>query len=237
MDFHLLNILLQYISNTNFNTMKKLLCSIFVILTSSTLFGQAQDKGEFSFNIDYDMGIHGTMYTSEYQGNADNDPDTSAAGTQMIRINAQYNILKWLSAGLDLRTGSYLEDPENATANGNKVNMWGVSLRLYPVNRDKFVWYLGTTLGGSRLEINRIYTFLIAIPAQYKFRSPHLGIETGFNWYFAKNFGLNFGFGYSSQNFEMTEYYLNGDKQDLADWNNHLVTKGVHTNIGLAFHF
>jgi hypothetical protein len=236
MDFQLMNILLQYFSITNFNTMKKLLCSIVVIISSSLVFGQAQDKGEFSFNVNYDGGLHYVEWESVYNGTT-TDRDTSGAGTRMLRINAQYNIFKFLSAGLDLRTGSYRENPqENITANGNKVNMWAVSLRLYPVNRDKFVWYFGTTIGGSRLEINRIYT-LFSIPAQYKFKSPHFGLETGFNWYFAKNFGMNFGLGYSSQNYAMTEYYLNGDKQDLTNWKNNLLTKGIHTNIGLAFHF
>jgi hypothetical protein len=216
--------------------MKKLLCSILLIFSGSALFAQAQDKGAFSFNVDYDGGLHYVEWESKYNGTV-TDQDTSGAGTRMLRLNAQYNILKWLSAGLDLRTGSYIETVENATSNGNKVNMWGVSLRLYPLNKEKIVWYIGTTLGGSRLEINRIYTFIVAIPAQYKFKSPHFGLETGFNWYFAKNFGMNFCLGYSSQNFTMTEYYLNNNKQDLTNWDNHLLTKGLHTNIGLAFHF
>jgi hypothetical protein len=217
--------------------MKHLFLLFLLFASSSFLRAQAQNKGAFSFNLAYDAGVHGTLYTEEYKGNTDNNPDTSAAGTQMIRINAQYNILKWLSAGLDLRSGSYLEDPENATANGNKIRMFGLNLRLYPVNRDKFVWYFGTTLGSSKLEINRIYTFIISVPAQYKLKSPHFNLETGFNWYFLKNFGLNFGIGYSTQNYLLTEYYLNKEKQDLSDWNNTLKTAGIHVDFGLAFHF
>lgn len=217
--------------------MNKLICTVLVTLSCIQVFSQAQNKGAFSFNLDYDAGVHGTLYTQEFKGNKVNQTDTSAAGTQLFRINAQYNILKWLSAGLDLRAGKYIEDPENATANGNKVSMWGLSIRLYPVNRNKFVWYLGATLGGSRLEINRIYTLLISVPERSLFKSPHLGLETGFNWYFARNFGMNFGLGFSSQNYKLTEYYFNNDKQDLSDWNNQLSTIGLHMNLGLAFHF
>ena len=153
--------------------MKNLLRSLSFIALSSVAFGQAQDKGVISFSVGYDAGIHGTIYTSQYQNNSPTTPDTSAAGTQLFRLNAQYNIFKFLSAGLDFRTGSYIEDPENATAAGNKVSMYGLSLRLYPVNKDKFVWYVGANFGGSRLTINRVYTFIISVPAQYKFKSSH----------------------------------------------------------------
>jgi hypothetical protein len=217
-------------------SMKTLFLFSLLFASSPFLRAQAQNKGAFSFNLVYDAGVHGTLYTREYKGNSVNDPDTSAAGTQMIRINAQYNILKWLSAGFDLRSGSYIEDPENATANGNKISMFGLNLRLYPVNRDKFVWYFGTTLGSSKLEINRIYTFIISVPEQYKLKSPHFSLETGFNWYFLKNFGLNFGIGYSAQNYLLTEYYLNKERQNLSDWNNTLKTAGLHVDFGLAFH-
>lgn len=216
--------------------MKNLLCSLSFFVLSSIAFGQAQDKGVISFSAGYDAGIHGTIYTSQYQNNSPTAPDTSAAGTQLFRLNAHYNIFKFLSAGIDFRTGSYVEDPENAIAAGNKVSMYGLSLRLYPVNKDKFVWYIGANFGGSRLTINRIYTFIISVPAQNKFKSPHSSFETGFNWYFTEKIGINFGLGYSSQNFLMTYSKWNGEEQDLSDWTNKLTTKGIHFNLGLAVH-
>jgi hypothetical protein len=41
----------------------------------------------------------------------------------------------------------------------------------------------------------------------------------------------------SGQNYLMTKYYLNGDKQDLTGWENKLKTVGILVNLGLAFHF
>lgn len=216
--------------------MRLLLLSV-ILVSSSILFAQSHNKGAFSFNLGFDGGVHGTSYTSKYQGNLVDGPDTSAAGTNLIRFNAHYNIFKWMSVGLDFRNGKYIEDPENATANGNKVSMYGIGLRFYPVNREKFAWYLGSTFGGSRLEINRIYTIIVAFPARYKLTSGHFGLETGFNWYFAKNFGMNFGLGYSSQNYLLNEFYFNGEKQDITDYENRILTKGIHFNLGLAFHF
>jgi hypothetical protein len=198
---------------------------------------QGLDKGAFSLNLAFDGGVHGTRYTSKYNGNSVGNPDTSAAATSLFRLNAHYSIFKWMSAGIDYRGGKYIEDPENAQAAGNKISMMAFALRFYPVNKDKFTWFVGTTIGTSRLEINRVYTFLVAIPARFKLNSPHLGLETGFNWYFSKNVGMNFGLGYSSHNFLLKEYYLNGNKQDISNYENRLETKGVHVNIGLSLRF
>jgi hypothetical protein len=216
--------------------MKKLLILLFSNLILLFSNAQSHNQGAFSFTLGYDAGIHGVTYTSEYNSTIV-DQDTSGSATRMAHLTASYNIFKFMSIGLDLRSGSYLEDPENATANGNKVSMSALNLRFYPVNKDKFAWYIGPTFGFSRLEINRIYTFIVSIPAQYRFKSGHFGLETGFNWYFVKNFGMNFALGYSSQNFNMYYYRLNGEEQDLSNYENTLKTAGVHMNIGLSYHF
>ena len=213
--------------------------SIYLIIVCFPLigvFGQSHERGTFSFTLGYDAGVHGVAYNSEYNGNK-LDQDTSAAGTRMGHLTASYNLFKFMSIGLDLRSGGYVEDPENATANGNRVSMTGINLRFYPVNREKFAWYIGPSFGISRLEINRIYTFIISIPAKYRYSAGHFGLETGFNWYFAKNFGMNFALGYSGQNYRMYYYSLNNEEQDLTNFDNTLQTIGIHMNLGLAFRF
>ncbi|MFM7466269.1 MAG: hypothetical protein ACKO2O_00030 [Crocinitomicaceae bacterium] len=213
----------------------KIISFILVFIFCNDLLSQALSKGSFSANLDYDVAIYGVVYTSKYKDNLIQQ-DTTASGTQMFRINANYSIFKWFSAGIDFRTGSYIEDPENAEANGNGVNIWGLNFRLYPINRNKFTWYLGTSFGGSNLEINRKYTLLISWNEKYKFNAPHFGMETGFNWYFTKNFGFNFGLGYCSQNYTMKEKYINSDRQNLTDWNNQLTATGINLNLGLSYH-
>lgn len=216
--------------------MKYLYLAILFIAASIFTNAQGLKKGNFSANIDYDATIYGVIYTSKYKGTTIQE-DTTGTGTQMLRLNAQYSIFNRFSAGVDLRSGKYLENPENAEANGNSVSLWGLNLRFYPVNREKFNWYIGTTFGGSNLEINRRYTFIVTWTERYKFTSSHFALESGFNWYFAKNFGMNFGLGYCSQNYLMKEKYVNSDKQDLTDWDNRLKAGGMSISFGLAMRF
>lgn len=214
--------------------MKKILFTITLLFSFSIIANsQSHSKNTLSFNLDYDLGIHGTVSEYYYQ-NVLIDQDTSAAGTQMVRFDVQYNILKFLSAGLTYRKGSYIEDPDNADADGNKVAIFSLGLRLYPVNKEKFALYFGLNFGSSNLEINRSYTFITTSRHRYLWNSPHFSTELGFNWYFAKGIGMNFNLGYSGHNFNLREYYINGTQQDLTNQKHTFLTKGVHIGIGLA---
>lgn len=206
----------------------------------SASFGQSHEFGTLNFSLGYDAGAHGVLYNSKFDNGTvsfEQDEDTSAAVTSMFRFDGHFNVLKFLSVGLHYRGGKYIEDPDNTAAKGNNVSMLGLGVRLYPVNKDKFVWYVGGTFGLSRLTMNREIVFVTTIPYQYKFKSPHIGFESGFNWYFAGGFGMNFGLGYSTQKFKMTDYSVDGDAQDLTNYENILSSKGVQVNIGLTYHF
>jgi len=217
--------------------MKRILLALGILFSTIHCFSQAQDKGVISIDLGADLGAHLNQWDSKYKGTTVGETDSSGAATTLFRLDAHYNILSFVSAGLHFRTGKYIEDEDNTEAAGNKVNMAGIGIRLYPVNNDKFVWYIGTTLGSSKLEINRKYTFIVDINSNYKLKSSHVGFESGFNWFFAKNFGMNLGLGYSGQKFLLTDYSVNGDPQDLTDWEHILTTKGFHFNIGVAAYF
>lgn len=206
------------------------------LLVGHASMAQGHSAGTISFQLGFDAGIHGTVYEAKYNGTTV-DQDTSGAGTTLFQFNAQYNILKWLSAGFSFHGGSYIEDPDNAEADGNKISTFAFDLRFYPVNKDKFTWYLGFNYGAAKLEINRRYTIITTFPVQYRFKGPDMRILTGFNFYFSKNVGLNLGLAYSTHNFKMTEYTVNNNPFDLTNYDNHLITRGAHISLGLSLRF
>lgn len=216
--------------------MKKFILGFSALLICHFVAGQALEKGTFSFNLGFDGGVHGTESRTYFNDDLVGTPDTSAAGTSLFRLNAQYHFLNRLSAGLDFRIGKYIEDPDNMEADGNSVSLYAISLRFYPVNRDKFNLYLGSTLGLSALEINRKTTTLIPLSQQYKYSSGHFGLESGFNWYFINRFGLNFCLGYLTQNYTMNEFRVNGNELDLSNQKYKLKTIGLNLGIGLSFY-
>lgn len=209
---------------------------ILVLLLSNKVFMQSQTAGTFSIQAGYDFNIHATAFESNYNG-LNLERDTSAAGTSMFAISALYNPLNWLTGGITFEYGSYIEDPDDAEANGNTTGIIAFDLRAYPINGEKFNLYLGTELGYSFLEINRIYTFLGSQESQYKYKGAHAGLFAGFNLYFTPFLGWYLQFEYTDNNFELKEYTINNEPFNLTDWNILLNTYSVGLRTGLCFKF
>jgi hypothetical protein len=131
-----------------------------------------------------------------------------------------------------------VEDPDDINAAGNRVKMFSMSARFYPVNKDKFALYTGMNFGYTLLSITRTYTFGSSTTIHdYKWDSSHLEFDLGFNWYFARQFGINFNLGYTAHNFDLEEYSIDNIPQDPGDWSHKFITKGIHVAIGAAYHF
>lgn len=213
-----------------------------LVLAITTLFfayqsgAQLHTSKSISMNVDFDAGAHLAVYKANYNGVAQ-PTDSSGAGTTMFRINPQFHFLNWLSAGIDFRWGGYLENPDNAEAAGNSIRTTSLFVRAFPINKDKFSWYIGAGLGQGALEIKRRYTIFVPILAEYRFRGGQSFIETGINVMATKNIGFNFGLNYMGTNMKLRSYLINGESQNMSNWNNYMNTKGVTISLGLTFAF
>ena len=195
---------------------------------------QSHQPGTLSFQASVDLGVHGTVYHSE-DGGIVLANDTSSAATTLFSLSAQYQLNNWLSVGVNGRTGVYHEDPENAEEAGNHIRTLSADLRLYPVNKENFNWYLGVDYGIAALEINRNYVFIVPFTAEYDLSGSHLGLFTGFNWYFLDFAGIHMNLAYSRHAFDLKHYYLSGQEQDLGSSINTLDALVVHFQAGLSF--
>lgn len=213
--------------------MKTLFLFTFLLITNALVFGQSHQSGTFSMQLDYSLGAHLSVYESKYNGNT-MDIDSSGVATSMVFLNGQFSVLDFLSVGAYFGLGSYIEDPENDAARGNKIRSFGVDFRAYAVNNDQFNWYFGTKLGYSALEINRS-AFNGFLKTQANFGSVQFAGFTGFNYYFGDFLGFNFELAYMKHNFLMNEYSVNGTSQNLSNFENRLDVKGIVFNLGLSF--
>ena len=213
--------------------MQRVLLLLAILISTVRIHAQALESGTLGFQIGYDVAAHGTLTRTEIFGIA--DTDTGGALTQMFNIGVQYSFASWFSAGISFDYGSYVEDTADAGANGNTFNTFSFDARLYPVNKDKFNWYVGGQGGYTNLLINRVDP-ATTLNATYKYSSPHLGLFTGFNWYIFNVAGVFFQVDYSSHNFALKELTLDNVIQDLTLIEQSLDTKGVGVRVGVAFH-
>ena len=213
--------------------MKKLFVACMVLCTISVK-AQSLESGTLSFQVGYDAMIHGTASETTFFGVVI-DRDTSGAITSMFNADAQYSFAPWFSAGVAFNIGSYLEDTADQSNDGNHVSIIAFDARLYPVNNDKFNWYLGGSAGLTNLEINKKDALTPGVNYQYKYKSPALGLFTGFNWYFFDVAGVFLQFEYSQQNFDLKSFSIDGAEQDLSQTTQSLITKGGGIRLGVNF--
>jgi hypothetical protein len=214
--------------------MRKLAIGLILSIASSA-YSQLHPSKSVSMNLNFDAGIHLALYKPEFNG-VSFGTDSSAAGTTLVRLNPQFHILNWLSAGIDFRWGGYIEDPDNAEAAGNKIRTTSLFVRLIPVNKDKFAWYIGAGLGMNALHIRRRFGIIPTLH-EYRFSGGGSFIDTGINFMATKNLGFNFNLGYMGSNMKLRNYIINGSDQNISNWNNYMNTKGVTIGLGLTFAF
>lgn len=205
--------------------------SFFII---KSLFAQGHQSGTLSFQLGYDFGVHGTYYTSQFLG-LPIEADSSAAITSMFTVGAQYNMLNWLSGGLSIVYGSYLEDTAEVNNNGNNVGNVSIDLRLYPLNGEKFNLYIGPELGYSFLEIRKLNPSLGNIEEVSNYKGGHFGVNAGFNWYIFTFAGIFAQLEYTKNNFTLKEYTIDGDPFDLTNFDATLDTFSGGIRFGINF--
>lgn len=214
--------------------MKKIFLLFLGLSFSINLAAQSHHAGTLSFQLGYDVGVHQTDYTSKYNGTLLSQ-DKDNAATTAVMFGAQYNLIEFLSLGLNFGAGSYIEDRDKIENNGNTFRVLSLDLRIYPINNEKFNWFLSPRLGVSNLKINRkVGPPILLISQESKYNSPHFGIYTGFNWYFLSFIGINAQLGYTNHNFLMKEYNINGVSQNLNNFENRLKVSGVQLQLGLS---
>jgi hypothetical protein len=206
---------------------------IALLFISTSMMAQSHEKGTISFQANYDLGVHRTVYTSTFNG-FQLSKNESAAVTSILSLHAQYNLGKIFSMGLNYNGGAYLEDPENAEAAGNSYRSFLFDIRLYLANKDRFNWFFSPRIGFSGLEINRRKGVILETS---KFRSNPFGFYTGFNWYPIAMFGVNMQLGYTGHNFKMRSFAVNGNDININNFDNRLAVSGIHLQLGLSFKF
>ncbi len=214
------------------------LLSIALFTHSSFVWAQSHEQGTVSFQVNFDAAVYATHYSNKFNGTEIESKDDGAA-TTLLMFNAAYNPFRFLSIGLNAGTGSYLEDPDDAEADGNSYRRLGLDVKAYYLNHDRFNMFFGVQSGVTGLEINRKTVIVAPLYStqQQKYRAPYLGLNTGFNWYFAKYVGMNMQIGYSAHGFKLYEATLSGNKIDLSNSDIRLKTGGVHFQVGASVKF
>lgn len=215
--------------------MKNVLLSMLFLLFALTSSAQVGEKGKIYVDLNGGLGIYKTHTISTVMvgSNGITSEVKDTAGATYFAIGAEYGIANWVSAGLNLKSGSYLyENNEQKQYKSNNVNTIEASSHFYFLNKDKFTFFgslaLGYTFFGNYYDDN-------FFSSEEKYNGFHSGVGLGLKWLLIKErVGLFFNYEYNTFNFDLKERTINGNQQDLSNLEYNLNVRGSELRLGLS---
>ncbi len=200
-------------------------------------FAQTVNKGTWQVQAFVGQGI--------YNQNASYSLNSGiGAAPAQFGLSGEYLIQDRLSIGLNLRANVYAIDEAQDTTRVNVITASGgtglLVTKVYLIDKEKFNFYGGIGIGASfiNLDVNGPNGIQNAYAEMDGFTQ---NLCFGFNWYFAKNFGLTMNLGYINHNLKFD--YLSIDGQDvdrISEIEKDVSTlnhRGLDGQIGFTFKF
>lgn len=197
------------------------------------LSAQINAPGRVHVAVGLAAGFHGTEYTEvgTVLGIPLSRKTLDAAFTTTVPIEVGVGVAKFLSLGLYVEPGSYLD---SSATESNGLAMVGFQPRFYLVNKDRFAWMASLRLGGSALELDRQEPF---VRSEARYSGGHFGLGTGVAVHFSELIGLQLHLNYLANRMTLQDYRINGSEIPLDLYDAELLTRGVALQASLAFRF
>lgn len=198
----------------------------------------ARRQKEIQARIGFGVAGYATEYQLTYDLLGTNiiDRDTSGAVTRHLNIDLRYEFHSRFNAGLDMKFGSYLYDPdEDNEGKSNSYSVIGIGAEFNIVSKPKFRWYLGMGFNRGLLTIRQEQPS-INFEEEATYSGGGFKMNSGILVFLSDSpFGFNFNLGYDKHTFNLDTYTQNGSSQDLSNIDGELIARGVDMTFGLVF--
>jgi len=216
--------------------MRKLLL-LSSLLCSFASTAQFNEAGRFHASIGGAAGFHATKYYQKFTFNFFGTPvnvDTSStdgAATFTLPIELDFGVAKFMSLGLYLEPGAYLD---SSATESNSLVMAGIQPRFYLLNKDRFALLASLQLGVAGLNIVRSepgYT------SDARYLGFQWGLGTGMAVGFGDHLGMRFMLRYVGTSMPLRAIEENGSSIDLDNFEAKLTTGGVLLQLSFCVRF
>jgi hypothetical protein len=202
----------------------------------------AQRNNEIQLRAGLGWGLY--VVNNEWTYTLDNfsytETGSDAGVTIQLPIELRYEFHRLFNAGIDLKFGSYLYDPDDPETqdDSNDFTTVGISAEFTPLSTNTFRLYLGVNLNATQLNMidgadlsgdNETQTL--------KWRGGGMQLNLGFMAFFSKPVGFNFNLGFDRHRFDLKDYLREGEVQDLTGFTGAFETGGLNGTIGLVIRF
>ncbi|MFY7706902.1 MAG: hypothetical protein ACOVQ5_02405 [Flavobacteriales bacterium] len=217
--------------------MKNIALLVITLFISTCAFSQREK--EFQVRASYGLAGYATLSETKFTafGFEVSDSDTSGAATQHFNLDLRYDFTNRITAGIDLKLGSYIYDPEEDNrGKSNSFVVVGISGEFNLMSREKSRLFLGLGLHRSDLELRERDTNAgIVSEAVATYRGRGIKLNLGYSKFFGNSpIGFNVSLGYDSHNFDLEDYIIDNNPF-FANYEGTLQVRGLDFSMGLVF--
>lgn len=209
---------------------------IALALLLTVLTASAQNEPRIQLRTGGGFAVYGTRSTLTYSfanGVKFTSTEEDAAATLHIPIEVRYAFSKRFNAGLDLKFGSYLYEPDSAEGKSNGFAVIALTAEYSLIAREQFRWYVSLGLNTARLRLRETNT-LTQVVTEADYGGGGYRLATGTLVFFSSRLGLNVHLGMDSHNFKLDAFRIDGQAQNLNGFTGTLETGGLDGGIGLV---
>jgi hypothetical protein len=195
----------------------------------------AGDEPRFQIRAGGGFAVYGTRTTFSYSlanGLKFTSTDTDAAATLHVPVDLRYAFSKRFNAGLDLKFGSYLYEPDSAEGKSNGFAVIGLTAEYSLIARDQFRWYVSLGFNTARLQLRETNS-LTDVQTEADYAGGGYRIASGTLIFLSERLGLNIHLGIDSHRFDLDAFRIDGQAQNLNGFSGTLETGGLDGGIGL----
>lgn len=225
------------------NIFYKSILLVIISFSSTHLFSQAFEKGNWNIDLDLGAGAYGTQSTSTLKIGSLTFTDTDVDGTasSVFRIGGEYGISNKIGLGLKLGFSNYFISPEDKdtlkSVTGTDFAIH-INFHLLKANRNDLFLTLGLGVSNAKWEYQNLSGILLS-SASGTGSYVTLGITDRI--FFSDHVGMLFNLSYAGYNYKVTPELSSNAKAFIGNlsytWTIDMVLRGVYFGTGLAIKF
>ncbi|HRD53896.1 MAG TPA: hypothetical protein PKY96_14755 [Flavobacteriales bacterium] len=218
--------------------MRKILLLSAILITAASS-AQFNESGRFHASIGGAMGFHGTRYYQKFTFNFFGTPvnvdttTTDGAVTFTLPIELDFGLAKFMSLGLYIEPGSYLD---SSATESNRIALAGIQPKFYLLNKDRFALLTSLQLGVSALNIVRDENGTMN-DSDARYLGFQWGLGAGMAVGFGDHVGMRFMARYVGTRMPLRAMEQDGRSIDLDNYEARLTTAGLLIQLSLCVRF
>ncbi len=214
------------------NIFNKSILLVIISLSSTNLFSQAFEKGNWNVDLGVDLGIYRTTstYTTTLPFFGTRTlTETDGAASTLVPISVEYGLSNKFGIGVQLGIVNYFIDKKDSTDNTESVKSvdFSILVNYHMLVTEKNDLMLGLALGGSSVN------WINEDDSQFKGTGSYVSLSLKDRLFFGEHVGMIFHLGYTVYNYTNIKNTSNNNFIEGFTWK----LNGVNFGTGLALKF